>query len=224
ARVRPLRSLPFAFAQLPVFRDALPARMSLFTALAAACLCALWLARLRRHRLQFAVGVLVGLSLIPNFWPADRLPGAWSISDAFGWSTTHAPGGFVDDPAWTRVIAPGSTVLVLPTGDRTAASYWQATTGMRFRLAVPATPFVPARLAGAPTTSGLVQDVIPRLAGRALAAARLRAFLIADRVAAVVVMPSGASRWRRIVARATVVRPVRLGRAPVYRVTAKRPP
>jgi hypothetical protein len=195
--------------------------MSLFTALAAACLCALWLARLRRHRLQLAVGVLVGLSLIPNFWPADRLPGAWSISDAFGWSTRHVPGGFVDDSAWTRVIASGSTVLVLPTGDRTAASYWQATTGMRFRLAVPATPFVPARLAGAPIISGLVEDVMPRLAGPALAAARLRTFLIADRVAAVVVMPSGASRWRRIVARATGANPVRLGQAQVYRVTPK---
>jgi hypothetical protein len=218
---RPLVSLPFAVSRLPVFRDALPTRMSLFTALAAACLCALWLARLRRHRLQLAVGVLVGLSFIPNFWPADRLPGAWSISDAFGWSTRHVPGGFVDDSAWTRVIAPGSTVLVLPTGDRTAASYWQATTGMRFRLAVPATPFVPARLAGAPTISGLVEDVMPRLAGPALAAARLRTFLIADRVAAVVVMPSGASRWRRIVARATGAHPVRLGQAQVYRVTPK---
>src|SRR5207253_1993469 len=91
---RPLVSLPFAVARLPVFRDALPARMSLFTALAAGCLCALWLARLRRHTLQLAVAVLVGVSLVPNFWPADRLPGAWSISDAFGWSTRHVPVGF----------------------------------------------------------------------------------------------------------------------------------
>jgi len=62
---------------------------------------------------------------------------------------------------------------------------------------------------------------MPRLAGPALAAARLRAFLIADRVAAVVVMPSGASRWRRIVARATGARPVRLAQAEVYRVKSK---
>src|SRR5207244_7004883 len=166
----------------------------------------------------------VVVSLLPKFRPLHRLEGACRVSDAFGWWTPHVPGGFVNDRAWPHVIDPGSTVLVLPTGDRTAASYWQATTGMRFRLAVSATPFVTARLAGAPTISGLVEDVMPRLAGSALGAARLRAFLIADRVAAVVVMPSGASRWRRIVARATVVRPVRLGRAPVYRVTAKRPP
>jgi hypothetical protein len=215
---RPIGGLPLAPSRLPVIRDALPVRMSVFTALAAACLCALWLARPRRSGLRLAVGVLVGISLLPNFWPAHRYPGAWSASDAFAWSTRHVPLGFVDDRSWTRVIAPGSTVLVLPTGDRTAASYWQASTGMGFRLAVPATPFVPSGLAGAPAVSGLVHDVMPALAGPALAAARLRAFLIADHVATVVVMPSGSSRWRRIVARATAARPVRLRQARVYRV------
>jgi hypothetical protein len=215
---RPIAGLPFAVSRLPVIRDALPVRMSVFTALAAACLCAVWLARPHRPGVRVAVGLLVGLSLLPNFWPARRVPGAWSVSDAFGWSTRHVPGGFVDDHSWTQFITPGSTVLVLPTGDRTAASYWQASTGMRFRLAVPATPFVPSRLAGAPAVSGLVEDVMPGLAGPALAAARLRAFLITDHVAAVVVMPSGAERWRRIVARATGARPVRLGQARVYPV------
>ena len=143
---RPIVGLPFAVSRLPVVHDALPVRMSMFSALAAACLCALWLARPGRPRLRLAVAALVGVSLLPNFWPAHRLPGAWSISDAFGWSTRHVPAGFVGDQSWNRVITPGSTVLVLPTGDRTAASYWQASTGMRFRLAVPATPFVPSGL------------------------------------------------------------------------------
>lgn len=215
---RPIVGLPFAVSGLPVVRDALPVRMSVFTALAAACLCALWLARPHRPGVRLAAGALVGASLLPNFWPAHRLPGAWSVSDAFGWSTPHVPAEFLDQGAWRRVVTPGSTVLVLPTGDRTAASYWQASTGMRFRLAVPATPFVPGRLGGAPTISGLVEDVMPRLAGPALAAARLRAFLIADHVTAVVVMPSGARRWRRIVARATAAHSVKLQGARVYPV------
>ena len=216
---RPLLSLPVAISRLPVVRDALPARLSVFSALAAACLCALWFARPRTRKLQLAVGVAIVASLFPNFWPAHRLPGAWSISDAFGWSTRHVPVGFVDDAAWSHLVPPGSTVLVLPTGDRTAASYWQAASGMRFRLAVPATPFVPQRLAGAPTISGLVEDVMPRLAGRRLGAARLRAFLIEDHVRAVVLTPSGVPRWRRIVTRATGARAVRLGRAAVYPVS-----
>ena len=215
---RPLMKLPVAVSQLPVFRDALPARMSLFTALAAASLCAIWLARPGRNAVRLAVGALVGLSLLPNFWAPHRLPAAWSLSDAFGWSTRHAPTGFADSRGWARVIHPGSTVLVLPTGDRTAAGYWQAAAGMRFRLAVPATPFVPPSLAAAPTITGLVDDVMPSLAGRKLAAARLRAFLTTDHVAAVVVTPSGESEWRRIVARATGTGPVRLGQAAVYRV------
>src|SRR5262249_3383689 len=97
---RPIVSLPFAIARLPVFRDALPVRMSVFTALAAACLCALWLARTRRPVLRLAVGLLVAISLLPNFWPAHRLPGAWSVSDAFGWSTRHVPVGFVANRSW----------------------------------------------------------------------------------------------------------------------------
>jgi hypothetical protein len=216
---RPLLNFPVTVSRLPVVRDALPARMSVFSALAAACLCALWLARPRTRRLRLAVGLLIAASLLPNFWPAHRVAGAWSVSDAFGWSTRQVPVGFVDDPAWSQVIAPGSTVLVLPTGDRTAASYWQAMTDMRFRLAVPATPFVPERLAGAPTISGLVEDVMPSLTGPVLGAARLRAFLIEDHVAAVVVTPSGLSRWRRIVARATRVPPVTLRRAAIYPVS-----
>jgi hypothetical protein len=215
---RPIVGLPFAVSPLPVVRDALPVRLSVFTALAAACLCAVWLARPHRRGVRPAVGVLVFASLLPNFWPAHRLPGAWSVSDAFGWSTAHVPVGFLDQREWTHVITPGSTVLVLPTGDRTAASYWQASTGMRFRLAVPATPFVPSSLAGEPTISGLVEDVMPRLAGRGLAAARLRAFLASDHVTAVVVTPSGAGRWGRIVRRATGAHPVRLQGTRVYRV------
>jgi hypothetical protein len=42
-------------------------------------------------------------------------------------------------------------------------------------------------------------------------------------VDAVVVTPSAASRWRRIVVRATGARPVRLGQAAVYRVTSTLP-
>jgi hypothetical protein len=215
---RPLVGLPVAVSRLPVLSNALPARMSLFSALAAACLCALWFSRPQRSGLRLCAGVLVAASLFPNFWPAHRLPEAWSVSAAFGWSTSRVPRGFVDDRAWTQVVPPGSTVLVLPTGDRTAASYWQAKSGMRFRLAIPATPFVPPSLSGAPTVSGLVDDVMPRLAGPALAGARLRAFLLADRVAAVVVTRAAASRWSRVVADATGAAPVVLERAAVYRV------
>jgi len=217
---RPVMTLPFAMSRLPVFGSALPARMSLFAALAAACLCALWLAQPGRSWLRALVAVIVVVSLLPNFWAGSRLAGAWSNSAAFGWSSDRVSNGFVADRSWQRTIEPGSTVLVLPTGDRTPASYWQAETGMRFRLAVPATPFVPPAIGGSPVVSGLVDNDLPALAGRALASARLRAFLIADHVSDVVVAAPIGARWRGIVATATATRPSKAGTTDVYPVRA----
>jgi hypothetical protein len=215
---RPLVRLPFAMARLPLLGSALPARLSLFVALGAACLCALWLARPQRGRLRLVVGAVVVVSLLPNFWPAPRLPGAWAVSSGFGWSHAHVPAGFIASRAWTRVIKPGSTVLVLPTGDATAAGYWQAKTGMRFALAVPNTPFVPPRIGAAPTILGLVHNDLPALAGQNLGAARLRAYLLTNRVSAVVLTPAVGQRWQRLVARATTTDPVSLAGATVYTV------
>jgi hypothetical protein len=166
------------------------------------------------------VGAVVVLSLLPNFVPVRRVPGAWAISSAFGWSIPHVSDGFVADPAWTRVIRPGSTVLVLPTADRTSASYWEAETGMRFRLAVPATPFVPPKVAASPVVSELVDDFLPSHADPLFGAARLRAFLLAHHVADVVVTSAEGQRWRTVVRLATSSRPVPLASTEVYRVPA----
>jgi hypothetical protein len=215
---RPVLALPFAMSHLPVFASALPARMSLFAALAAACLCALWLAQPGRRWLRAIVAVTVVVSLLPNFLANSRLAGAWSISAAFGWSRDHVSNGFVTDRSWQRTIEPGSTVLVLPTGDRTAASYWEAETGMRFKVAVPVTPFVPPAIGGSPVVSGLVANDLPAVTGRTLASARLRAFLIGDHVSDVVVASPIGARWRGIVAAATAAPPSKVGATDVYPV------
>jgi hypothetical protein len=209
----PLLSLPWRLTRVPLLQSLLPARMSLFYFLAAACLCALWFARPHRASLQVAAAVLLIVSLLPNFRPAHRLLRAWSISDAFAWSTPHVPQGFVRGNAWRRVIQSGSTVLVLPAADRTAASFWQLRSGMRFALAVPATPFVPPQRAAEPMVRALTNDQPP-----SLAAARLRAFLISDRVGTVVVTASAKRRWGRIVAAATQTTPVVVASTELYRV------
>jgi hypothetical protein len=209
----PLFSLPFGPARLPLLQNLLPARMSLFSVLIAACLCAVWFARARPASLQVAVAAVLVLSLLPNFWPSPRLLRAWSVSDAFGWSTAHVSQGFVRGETWRRAVPPGSTVLVLPAADRTAATYWQVKSGMRFSLAVPATPYVPPARAAAPMVRGLTNDQPP-----SLAAARLRAFLISDRIQAVSVAAAGRRRWGRIVAAATETAPLRIGSNELYRV------
>src|SRR5207302_4702212 len=71
---RPLLGLPFATAGLPIVGDALPARMSLFVVLAAACLCALWLSRPGRSRLRLCAGALVLLPVPADLPPARPPP------------------------------------------------------------------------------------------------------------------------------------------------------
>ena len=199
----PIVGLPFAFARMPVLGSALPARMSVFAALAVSCLTALWFARPRSRSLQIAGGVIVCASLLPNFWPPSMLPGAWARSTAFAWSMSRAPSDVLSHVR-------GASVLVLPTGDRTAAAYWQTQSGMRFSLAVPATPFVPPAIAGEPTVARLVDNVLPQLDGSALGAARLRAFLLDHRVAAVVATRFAGRRWRQLARKATGVEPIAL--------------
>jgi hypothetical protein len=215
---RPWLGLPFAMSDLPLLAGALPARMSLFAALLAACLCALWLAQPGRGGLRVLVAIVVVVSVLPNFWAASRLPAAWSISNAFGWSRGHVANGFVSRGGWERVIRHGSTVLVLPTGDRAPASDWQAETAMRFKLAVPATPFVPPQLGSSPFLAGLVANDLPAFVSPAIAAARLRAFLIADHVSDVVVTSAAGSRWRQLVELAVAGSPTRVANAAVFRV------
>ena len=164
-------------------------------------------------------GLLV-VSLAPNFRPAGRLLGAWPNSTDFSYATPRLSLGFVDDPLWQRLMAPGSTVLVLPTGDATSAGFWQAESDMRFALAVPGTPFVPPALLGEPVMQGLLSNHLARLEGTSLATARLRAYLRANHVAIVAVTHAGARRWQRLAALATATRPWIVGSTTLYRVPA----
>lgn len=181
----PLFSLPVSASSLPVVRDALPARMSVFVALVVACLAAIWFARSGRMWARAGAAALVVASLLPSFG-THLVPGAWPLTSTLAWSTAHTPVGFVDAPAWRKLVAPGSTVLVLPTRDLSAAGYWQTEARFRFALAIPGTPFAPPQLAADPTVSRLAANVLGKDDGVAIGAARLRAFLLADRVSAIV--------------------------------------
>lgn len=220
----PLLTLPFSIWRLPILGDALPARLSVFASLGLAVLSALWLAQPGRRPVRLAVAAVLAGSLLPAFSGPQRVASAWPVSNVLAWSVSHPPAGFVDAPGWRRVVPPGSTVLVVPTRDRSAAGYWQASTNMGFRLAIPETPFVPPSLAADPTVVGLVDGNLPVVDGVQLAAARLRAYLRADRVAAVAATPSASPRWLAVVRRAVPTRPLRLPGALVFRVPHRLPP
>jgi hypothetical protein len=214
---RPLLALPFATGHFPLLADMLPARLSLFAILASACLVAVWLSLERRAWIRVCVAAVVLASVLPNFVLSGSLAGAWAHSGTVRFSTPTASSGFVSAAGWRSVVRPGTAVLVLPTGARTDSLYWQAEADMRFRLAVPATPFVPPGLAAQPTIVGLTDQTLPYLDGDRLAAARLRAYLAAERVGAVVVQPTS-KRWRRIAATAANSKPRRLTGSLVYPV------
>src|SRR5579864_623517 len=140
---RPLLSLP-SLTAVPAIGDALPARFAVFASLAASLLTACWLAASASARWRGArigVAALVLFSVVPNFRLPGQVRNAWSISPHAGWSTKVA-----------RVVLPPTVhnVLVLPAGDRTNSLWWQASSGMRFGLAMPESPFVPPTLAADP--------------------------------------------------------------------------
>ena len=200
AEGKPLLALP-SYTTVPAAGDALPARFAVFAALAASVLTAYWLASAegRPGGTRLALATLVIVCVVPNF----RLPGAvrhaWGYTSRTAWSTEIAPVSFTST---------ARNVLVLPAGDRTDALWWQASSGMRFALAVPVTPFVPPTLAADPTVVQIADDVLPQLQGTIAGAARLRSTLASRRIDTVVVTHAARRRWLEIVRRAVPVAPV----------------
>jgi hypothetical protein len=215
---RALFTLPVSVQDAPLFDETLPARMTLFLSIALACLAATWFARPGRRAVKLTAGVLLALSLLPNFWPPKTYRGAWAVTDSFAWSLHTAPTGFIGARNWTQAVNQGSNVLVLPTRDRTPAMYWLAASGMRFSLAIPETPFVPPSLAARPTVARLVDNVLPELEQPAIATARLRAFVLSDHVGTVVLSQHAGVRWEQLVEKALADRPRTLGGSLVFRV------
>ncbi|HEX6491215.1 MAG TPA: hypothetical protein VF002_07555 [Gaiellaceae bacterium] len=210
---RPAFGLPFAAAHLPVLSNALPARLTVFSALGLACLCALWLARPGFAPARLLVAAVLLLGTLPNFVASHQLEGAWARSQTFGWSTRKVSLGLITVPRWSQLVPPHSTVLVLPAGTETASGYWQAATDMSFAIAAPATPFVPERVAAAPIVRAIAAGALP-----SLVVPRLRAFLLSDRISSVFVAPNTGSRWRAAVAKATAAAPVSVRAGELYRV------
>ncbi len=222
---RPGMSLPFAIAPLPILGYVLPARLTIFTVLAAACLCAMWLARPGRTWLRAGRGAVVLLSLLPNMSPGASFVGRWGgptdrygMPVQFGWSTSQVDRGFIEDAAWKRLIKPGERVLTIPAGGNTSASYWQADSGMRFVLAVPGTPFPPPKTVAAPNLTAVSTLGPSANAGPRMAAARFRAYLIEHDIRAVVVTQDAFLPWSGTVEAATGASPVVLGNTTLYRV------
>jgi hypothetical protein len=108
-------------ARLPLLNNVLPARFSVFTALLAAVIVALWTAR-RRGALAIALPALAMFALMPGFWRAD-------------YRTTPERWPFFTRSYYKICFPRNENVLVFPYGFWGNSMLWQAESGFWFRMA-----------------------------------------------------------------------------------------
>jgi hypothetical protein len=108
-------------ARLPVFDNVLPARFSVFTALLAAVIVALWTAR-ARGALAIALPALAMLALMPAFWRSD-------------YNTTPERWPFFTQNLYKICFPRNENVIVFPYGFWGNSMLWQAESGFWFRMA-----------------------------------------------------------------------------------------
>jgi hypothetical protein len=115
--------LPWALvAKLPLFNNALPVRFSLFLALTAAVVVALW-ARDAPRAWGIVLPAAAVLSLVPTLRQAD-----WKLHP-------DRPELFAQRNLLDACVPKGENVMVFPFGGRDHSMLWQAESGFRFRMA-----------------------------------------------------------------------------------------
>jgi hypothetical protein len=196
-----LITLPWSrVTRLPLFDNAMPARLVMFATLAAAVIVALWVASNSAPRwVRIALPAAAVLCTLPNL--------AWSA-----WARTpDVPAVFQSD-AYRDCINPGETILTLPIGAHGDSMIWQADADFRFRLTVayisPRIPDSYAAPAVLHLTSGDNAGEVTTDAVRELAREK--------QIAVIVVADSDARDWRR--ALAPLAHGVRRDGAVIYRL------
>ena len=187
-----------AVASLPVVGSALPSRFTLFTALAAGVLVALALHD-RSTPWRWALAVAAIVLTLPNLHLGQ-------------WSSPVPRTDVMTAARFRSAVAEDATVLVLPYGPAGWSLLWQAEAGFRVRL-------VGGHFSLRVTPGERPwRDVYENLGSGNVEPARLRAFLAAHRVDAVVVAPGASRSARRLVVAAAPRRPVAVGDGLVYRL------
>jgi hypothetical protein len=189
------------FANLPLAEHALPVRLTLYVALFAGLVTALWLsAPSRRPLLKWGLALLAVVSLLPN--PSTRL-----------WASEVPRSTLFTKGDYERFLRPGEVALVLPYGGRGWALAWQAEEDMRFRL-------VGGHLGeGIPKEERRWRPIYRALAGSEPLenpGPQFRRFLDAHGVRAVIVAPPGPKRYSARLLVSTLPKPIRVRDAQVY--------
>jgi hypothetical protein len=197
--------LPWKLVQgLPGFDNVLTSRLSVYVALLAAVIVALWTAERRPGPLRWLVPALAVLAIVPD--PA-----------AGGFATRYDVPAFFTDAAYRNCVDPGAIVLPLPIrGDEWPL--WQAADGFRFALAGgDIAPFIPGSFQ-APGAMATVTSGIPVSPDQA---SSLRTFIAEKRVSTVLLDERQESLWSGALDR--IATPVHVGGVVLYQVEGAAP-
>jgi len=113
------------FANLPIFHDVLPTRLTMYVFLIVSILIALWLSMSgisKKNRISRYIIVFFGLiMLLPNI-------------KIWHWDTVKTPSFFKDRIVMKKYINKGDNILILPWGNLGMDDYYQLESGMYFKM------------------------------------------------------------------------------------------
>lgn len=201
---RTVSSLPYRmFAGLPLISETLVGRLSIYLALTAAVVLAMWLSTPHRRRLlAWTCGALAVALLLPNLAsPNPRNVSTWT-KPAFFYTDTYK-----------HYLRRGESVLPLPWGYQTEAYVWQAHDDMYWNMAGGYWLFFPPASWSSKLTDDLWQNQ-PTAGDGAL----LRALIVKRHVSDVIVQNGFGKLWGSTLRQAGLHATVAVGGVTVYHV------
>jgi hypothetical protein len=202
---RPILRLPYQLlANLPVFSDVLEGRVTIYLALVAAVILAMWLASPRRLRATAWVCAMVALlSVLPNLVH----PSANNVS-------TWTNPAFFRTAMYQRYLRRGETILPINWAWSGESFMWQAEDHMYWNMANGYWTFSPPPGWGSQLADDLWVNQKPHTGDARL----LRNMIIKRHVSDVVVQDDSVGRWRHVLQEAGLRQSAQAGGITLYRV------
>jgi hypothetical protein len=202
-----LITLPWIhLAGLPLFEHVMPVRLSVFTALAAAVVVAIWAASAAAPVwVRIVLPALAVLALVPNV--------GWK-----GWARTPDVPALFTSASYRSCLQPGENVIAFPYGPRGDSLIWQAVDGFRFRLAG---GYISPKIPDGFTAPASIEHLTTADNPAEVTLASIRELARLKGVSHVIVAQSDEAEWRSVLS--PLGRPVTVGGAVVYRLPGAAP-
>jgi hypothetical protein len=193
--------MPWKIAlHLPLLRNALPARFSLYAFLCLAVIVTMWFDAPRPAAVKLATILLIAIFLCPNL-------------HADFWSRSNDTPEFFTRGDYQRYLKPRDNVIIVPYGITGSSMLWQAVAGFYFRMAGGWTSITPREFELWPIVNALLtRTYLPDATGQLLA------FMRAHGVSAIIVNDIEGEFWQPMLSPLDSS-PIRLGGVTIYRAS-----